>query len=60
VLLSEMTEKAIDYIFEHIEHDPLSKWEAGFVMSVADQWHRSRRLSDKQKEILGQIWDKQS
>ena len=55
----ELTEQAIDYIFDNYEPTRLSKWELSFVESVQDQWKRNRRLSERQKEILGQIWDKQ-
>lgn len=57
--LDEMTEKAIGYIFENIEWVRLSKWETSFVESIQDQWERRRTLSERQKEILGQIWDRQ-
>ncbi len=63
--LSELTDKAIDYIVgalcDELTHDrpKLSKWETSFVISVEDQWRKKRWLSDRQKEILGNIWDKQ-
>ena len=57
--LSELTDKAIDYILDGIQTERLSDWERNFVESVSDQWIRNRRLSDRQKEILGKIWDKQ-
>lgn len=55
----ELTEKAIDYIISGMDCDGLSAWERSFFESVADQWSRHRQLSDRQKEILGQIWDNQ-
>lgn len=55
----ELTDSAIDYILEHIDDSRLTKWEQSFVESVSDQWRRSRHLSDRQKEVLGNIWDKQ-
>ena len=55
----ELTDKAIDYILEGIDTDRLTDWEQSFVESVSDQWQRNRHLSDRQKEILGNIWDKQ-
>lgn len=57
--LSELTDKAIDYILDGIDTGRLSSWEQSFVESVSDQWARNRKLSDRQKEILGNIWDKQ-
>jgi len=57
--LSELTDKAIDYILSHLETElHLTEWEKGFIESISDQWTRNRRLSDRQKEVLGQIWDR--
>lgn len=55
----ELTDQAIDHILGGIEADRLSPWERNFFESIGDQWVRNRRLSDRQKEILGQIWEKQ-
>lgn len=55
----ELTDKAIDYILDGIQTERLSDWERNFIESVDDQWTRNRKLSDRQKEVLGQIWDKQ-
>ena len=55
----ELTESAIDHIMENMELASMSEWEISFYESVSDQWTRFRRLSDRQKEILGKIWDKQ-
>ena len=63
--LSELTDKAIDYIVEELcdeaakDRPKLSKWETDFLISVEEQWRKKRWLSDKQKECLGKIWDKQ-
>jgi hypothetical protein len=57
--LQELTDQAIDYIINGIDTDQLTDWEQSFIESVSDQWLRNRRLSDKQKEVLGKIWDKQ-
>jgi hypothetical protein len=35
----------------------LSKWEEGFIASVTDQWERTHNLSDRQFEILTQIYN---
>jgi len=62
--LSELTDKAIDYIIEALCDDlamdrpKLNKWEKDFVISIEEQWRNRRSLSDKQKETLGKIWDK--
>ena len=55
----ELIDKAIDYMLGAIELDRLSVWEQSFVESISDQWTRDRRLSERQKEVLGNIWDKQ-
>jgi len=57
--LEELTDSAVDYIMDGMVTDYLSDWERNFFESVSEQWARNRRLSDKQKEILGDIWDKQ-
>lgn len=56
----ELTDDAIDYILENVNTTRGSKWEQDFVDSIADQWTRWRHLTDRQKEVLGQIWDRQS
>jgi hypothetical protein len=57
--LGEMTDKAIDYIVDGLSSETrLNEWEKNFVESITDQWFSRRSLSDKQKEILGRIWDK--
>lgn len=56
--LSELTDKAIDYILGELADQRLSAWENSFVESISDQWAKRRSLSDRQKEILGKIWDR--
>lgn len=57
--LEELTDKAIVYILDQLASETrLTEWEKGFVESVSDQWERRRSLSEKQREILGKIWDK--
>lgn len=55
----EMTDEAISYILNNIDDSRLTKWEEDFVSSVSDQWDRRRALSERQKEVLGRIWEKQ-
>lgn len=57
--LDELTEQSIDYILDNINVDCLNNWENNFIESIAEQWESRRSLSDKQKEVLGRIWDKQ-
>jgi hypothetical protein len=55
----ELTDKAIDYILSQLEHESrLTDWEKSFIESISDQWVSRRSLSEKQKDILGRIWDK--
>jgi hypothetical protein len=37
----------------------LGEWEQGFVKSVKEWWKKNKRLSDKQKKRLGELWEKQ-
>jgi hypothetical protein len=55
----ELTDHAVDFIVAGMNTDFLNDWEQAFFESVSEQWQLSRRLSEKQKEILGRIWDKQ-
>lgn len=55
----ELDDKSIDYILGHIGIESLSEWENSFVESISDQWNLKRKLSDKQRDVLGKIWDKQ-
>jgi hypothetical protein len=58
----EMTDVNIDYIIGELKdsnHRQLSDWEKNeFIPSIADQWERKRYLTERQKEVLGKIWDK--
>ena len=55
----ELDDKAIDFIVDGVNTDFLNDWEREFFESVSEQWNKNRRLSEKQREILGRIWDKQ-
>lgn len=46
------------FVHEGNEVRPASNSPRNIVF-VSEKWTRDRRLSDKQKEILGNIWDKQ-
>ena len=55
----EFTDKAIEYILDELADErKLTAWEKSFVESISDQWNRVHRLSERQKEILGEIWEK--
>jgi len=55
----ELTDSAIDYIVAGMNTDRLNDWENDFFASISEQWERNRSLTERQKEILGRIWDKQ-
>lgn len=56
---SELTDKAIDYILDNLSSERrLTEWEKSFVESIHDQWTRKRYLTERQREVLGRIWDK--
>lgn len=55
----ELTDSAISYILDGLDWEQLTAWETSFCESVKDQWDKYHRLSDRQKEVLGSIWDKQ-
>jgi hypothetical protein len=56
---NEMTDKAIDYSLDGLASERrLTEWEKNFVESITDQWTSRHSLSDKQKEVLGKIWDR--
>ena len=57
--IEEMDDAAVDFILDALSsEDRLSAWERSFVESIRDQWDRNRSLSERQKECLGNIWDK--
>jgi len=56
--LEELTPEAIDHIYANVDTDRLTAWQKSFIESTSDQWTRRRWLSDRQKEILGEIWDR--
>ena len=56
---AELTDKAIDYILDGLANEKrMTEWEKNFIESVTDQWTSRRSLSDKQKDVLGKIWDR--
>lgn len=58
----EITDKALDYMLPELEtsqNPKLTEWEREvFIPSIARQWKQKRKLTDRQREIVGQIWDK--
>lgn len=55
----EMSDAAISQILDNLDNSKLSDWEKEFVKSVKTQWNKNKKLSDKQKKRLGEIWGRQ-
>ena len=53
-------EKESAWILEQLEsqESKLSEWERNFVQSLQEQIGKGRKLSMKQRDVLGNIWDK--
>lgn len=57
--IEEVTPQLIDHIFENLNMEHLDEWNLKFIESVKTWWKKNRKLSDKQKTRLGQLWEKQ-
>jgi pullulanase/glycogen debranching enzyme len=55
----ELTDSAINQILDNIDDSKLSEWEKEFVTSVRAYWKKNKKLSDKQKKRLSELWEKQ-
>ncbi len=51
-----LTDELIDHVLQNISDDQLTEWEVGFLKSVRLYWKKSRRLSEKQKKRLQELW----
>lgn len=58
--LEDLTDKKLDQILTELDELKLSPWEFDFVNSTRTWWKQRRKLSDKQKKRLGEIWEKQT
>ena len=57
----DMTEQVIDKILEGINDFKLEdEWEKDFINSIREWWKKKRKLSDKQKRRLLEIWEAQN
>lgn len=56
---NELTDGMVDQILEGLDETKLGEWEKGFVTSVRSWWKQRRKLSDKQKKRLNELWEKQ-
>lgn len=54
-----VTDEQIDQLFHEIDRTKLSEWEQKFLQSTQDFWKRNRKLSDKQRNRLAEIGEKQ-
>lgn len=57
--LEEITPQLIDHIFANLNLDRLDEWNAKFVESAKAWWQKNKKLSDKQKKRLGELWEAQ-
>ena len=55
----ELTDEDVDLIFENLDEAKLDDWEKGFVKSTKTWWKQKRKLSDKQKKRLNELWEHQ-
>ena len=57
----ELTDQLIDQMFE-VLNDFMAKdeWEMDFLTSIRTYWGKSRKLSEKQKKRLLEIWERQN
>jgi hypothetical protein len=56
---TELTDAMVDQILEGLDESKLGEWEQGFLTSVRNWWKQKRKLSDKQKKRLSELWEKQ-
>ncbi len=54
----ELNDAAIAQILENVDESKLSEWEKEFVKSVRTYWGKNKKLSDKQKKRLRELWEK--
>lgn len=55
-----ITDAAVDQIYQRLDTSKLSEWEQKFIASTKDWWTKNRKLSDKQRKRLGELWKKQN
>lgn len=48
--------KRIQHIFKFMEYDSLTDWQEKFVQSVEKQFNRKKFLSERQLEVLEDIF----
>lgn len=55
----DVTPQLIDHIFAKLNTERLDDWNKDFVESARKWWQKNRKLSDKQKKRLGELWEVQ-
>lgn len=55
----DVTPQLIDHIFAKLNTERLDDWNKDFVESARKWWQKNRKLSDKQKKRLGELWELQ-
>lgn len=53
----DVTPQLIDHIFAKLNTERLDDWNKDFVESARKWWQKNRKLSDKQKKRLGELWE---
>jgi hypothetical protein len=54
----QVTDDLIDRIYREVDETKLGEWEQKFIKSTRDWWKQHRKLSDKQRKRLGELWVK--
>lgn len=58
--LEPITDDLIDRIYRELDASKVTDWEASFIKSTREWWVKRRKLSDKQKSRLAELWRKQT
>jgi len=53
-----MRDERIAHIFRYLEYDSLTEWEDDFILSVSEQYERKGSLTERQLEVLENIFRK--
>lgn len=52
-------QKSITFVINQLSHNPkLSGWEKGFINDIKDYYERGGFLSDRQTQLLSDMWEK--
>lgn len=57
----ELTDSVIDQMLAGIDDSKLDdEWNQQFMTNIREWWKKSRKLSDKQKRRLRELWEGQN